>query len=144
MLRTRRTLLSLLLSSALAGCGGSQGTDPVPDDIGRAADRLQGEWMLTAFQPAQPLEPMLQTLLTAQLNTLTVTMRAGAMSVRGAGVQADRSYRIVQATEDGFSGEVSDQTGVTYQITGQFQGLDLAFTTHTAPWQGSGRLHRAR
>src|SRR5689334_15905046 len=99
MLRTRRTLLSLLLSSALAGCGGSQGTDPVPDDIGRAADRLQGEWMLTAFQPAQPLEPMLQTLLTAQLNTLTVTMRAGAMSVRGAGVQADRSYRIVQATE---------------------------------------------
>ena len=66
------------------------------------------------------------------------------MSVRGAGVQADRSYRIVQATEIGFSAEVADQTGVVYQVTGEFQGLDLAFSTHTAPWQGTGRLHRTR
>jgi hypothetical protein len=144
MPRTRRTLLVTLLASALVGCGGSRTSDPVPDDVGRAADRLQGEWVLTAFQPAQQLEPMLMTLLAAQIDKLTVTMRAGAMSVRGVGVQADRSYRVVQATSDGFSAEVSDQTGVTYQVTGEFMGLDLAFSTHTAPWQGTGRLHRTR
>jgi hypothetical protein len=144
MLWTRRPFLVLLLASALAGCGGSQTSDPVPDDVGRAADRLQGEWVLTAFQPAQQLEPMLMTLLAAQIDKLTVTMRAGAMSVRGVGVQADRSYRVIQATSDGFSAEVSDQTGVTYQVTGEFMGLDLAFSTHTAPWQGTGRLHRTR
>lgn len=125
-------------------CGGSRGSDPLPDDVGRAAERLQGEWVLTAFQPAQQLEPMLATLLAAQIDKLTVTMRAGAMSVRGAGVQAERSYRVVQATEDGFSAEVTDQTGVTYQVTGEFRGLDLAFTAHTDPWRGTGRLHRTR
>src|SRR5689334_16077126 len=98
----RRSLLPFLLFAALTGCGGSRTSDPVPDDIVRAADRLQGEWVLTAFQPAQPLEPMLNTLLAAQIDHLVVTMRAGAMSVRGAGVQADRSYRVVQATSDGF------------------------------------------
>jgi hypothetical protein len=144
MLRTRRTLLPLFLAAALAGCGGSQGSTPVPDDIGRASDRLQGEWVLTSFQPAQQLEPMLATLLAAQMDKLTVTMRAGAMSIRGVGVQADRSYRVVQATEDGFSAEVTDQTGVTYQVTGEFRGLDMAFTAHTDPWRGTGRLHRSR
>jgi hypothetical protein len=141
---TRRTLLPQLLVAVLLGCGGSQGSDPVPDDVGRAGERLQGEWVLTAFQPTEQLEPMLATLLVAQIDKLTVTMRAGAMSVRGVGVQADRSYRIVQATEIGFSAEVMDQTGVTYQVTGEFQGLDLAFRVHTAPWQGTGRLHRTR
>jgi hypothetical protein len=144
MLRTRRTLLPLLLVAILAGCGGSKGSDPVPDDVGRAADRLQGEWVLTAFQPAQQLEPMLATLLVAQIDKLTVTLRAGAMSVRGVGVQADRSYRIVQATEIGFSMEVTDPAGGTYQVTGEFQGLDLAFRVHTDPWRGTGRLHRVR
>jgi hypothetical protein len=137
-------LLPVLVFASLAGCGGSQASDPVPDDIGRASDRLQGEWVLTTFQPAQQLEPMLATLLAAQMDKLTVTMRAGAMSIRGVGVQAERSYRVVQATEDGFSAEVTDQTGVTYQVTGEFQGLDLGFRAHTDPWQGTGRLHRVR
>jgi hypothetical protein len=139
-----RTLLPLLLLAALGGCGGGRGSDPVPDDVGRAGDRLQGEWVLTAFQPAHELEPMLATLLVAQVDKLTVTMRAGAMSVRGVGVQADRSYRVVQATDIGFSAEVTDVTGVLHQVTGEFQGLDLAFKAHTAPWQGTGRLHRVR
>lgn len=139
-----RRLLSALWFALLLSCGGSRGSDPVPDDVGRAAERLQGEWVLTAFQPAQQLEPMLATLLAAQIDKLTVSMRAGAMSVRGVGVQAERSYRVVQATEDGFSAEVTDQTGVTYQVTGEFRGLDLAFTAHTDPWRGTGRLHRTR
>ena len=65
MLRTRRTLFSVLLVAALAGCGGSQASDPVPDDVGRAADRLQGEWVLTAFQPARSLEPIVDAILAA-------------------------------------------------------------------------------
>jgi hypothetical protein len=144
MLRTRRTFLPIVLAVFLGACGGSQASDPAPDDIGRATERLQGEWVLTAFQPASGLEPMLATLLAAQLDKLTVTMRAGVMSIRGVGVQADRSYRVVQATEDGFSAEVTDQTGVVHQVTGEFRGLDLAFTAHTDPWRGKGRLHRTR
>jgi hypothetical protein len=144
MLRTRRTLLQLVFAAALTACGGSKASDPAPNDIVRASERLQGEWVLTAFQPAQGLEPMLATLLAAQLDKLTVTMRAGVMSIRGAGVEADRNYRVVQATEDGFSAEVTDQTGVIHQVTGEFRGLDMAFTAHTDPWRGKGRLHRTR
>jgi len=141
----RRLLLAFAVSPLLAtACGASQASDPVPDTRTRAADLLQGEWVLTEFRPAPPLEPMYQALLTAQLGQLTVTIRAGAMGVKGVGVQGERSYRVVDATDEGFSAVLTDTAGAEYQITGRFRGLDVDFVAHTAPWQGSGRLHRVR
>jgi len=140
-----RPLVALAFSALLASaCGSSRASDPVPDTQAKAADRLQGEWVLTDFRPAPPLEPMYQSLLAAQFGELKVTIRAGAMGVKGVGVQGERSYRIVDATDEGFSALLTDTAGAEYQITGAFRGLDVDFVAHTAPWRGSGRLHRVR
>jgi hypothetical protein len=141
----RRRLLALALAAAFGlGCTANRASDPVPGELARAADRLQGEWVLTTFVPAPPLEPMLAALLEAQLGELHVTLRQGAMGIRGVGVAGDRSYRLVEATEDGFSGVIVDRDGVEYQVTGLFRGLDLEVAAYTAPWQGKGRLRRVR
>lgn len=140
----RRLLLAFALSPLLAACGSSQASDPVPDTRARAADRLQGEWVLTDFRPTPPLDPMYQPLLAAQLGQLTLTIRPGTMGVKGVGVQGERSYRVVDATDEGFSAVLTDTAGAEYQLTGMFRGLDVDFVAHTAPWRGSGRLHRVR
>ncbi len=134
----------LALALVLSACASSRGTEPVPNDRARADDRLQGEWVLMSFQPAMAVEPMLASLLAAQMGKLTVTFRAGAMGVSGVGVAGDRTYRVIQATEDGFSGVVTDPEGVAYRVTGGFEGLDLRFASETDPWRGTGRLHRVR
>jgi hypothetical protein len=141
-----RRLFPVLLGAALfaLACGSSRASDPVPDDRARAEDRLQGQWVLTQFQAAPRLEPMYESLLNAQLGQLTVTIRQGAMSIRGVGVQGERTYRIVDATDLGFSAIMTDSAGAEYQVTGAFQGLDIAFQSHTDPWRGTGRLHRVR
>jgi hypothetical protein len=141
----RRTLvLVALFSSTLLACGASRASDPVPDDVGRAEAELQGEWVLTDFRPAPPLDPIYQPLLAAQLGQLTITVRQGAMSVKGIGLQGERRYRIVEAIDRGFSAIVTDTAGAEYQLTGVFRGLDVDFHALTAPWQGSGRIHRVR
>jgi hypothetical protein len=145
MTKLRPSWLLFGLALPLAGgCGGSRASAPVPDDRARAEDKLQGEWVLTAFRPTPPLEPMYQALLEAQLNQLKVTFRAGALGIQGVGVQGARSYRVVDATDIGFSGVITDAAGAEYQVTGVFRGVNVDFVSHTAPWRGTGWLHRVR
>lgn len=140
----RRTLL---LSLLLAACGGGSeagGGDTAQREIAQSSTRLEGQWVLTEFTPRDVLEPMFAALLAAQMGQLKVTLHAGVMNVEGVGVNAERNYRVTQAAADGFSAVVIDPTGVQYQVTGAFQGLDLMFTSQTDPWRGTGRLRRLR
>jgi len=130
----------------LSACGSSSSAPPADAAqiaIGDTAARLEGEWVLVEFQPDAPLEPMLATLLQAQMKQLRVRFHAGSMKVEGVGVAADRTYRVTQAAADGFSLTVVDPTNVEYRAIGAFQGNLLSFTSLTDPWRGHGRLQRA-
>jgi hypothetical protein len=137
--------LALGLGLSLTACGSS--SSPPPDTakqaVTGAAARLEGNWTLVEFQPAQPLEPMFAQLLAAQLNRLVVTFHPGTMHVEGLGVSADRGFTLTSAAADGFSATITDPTNVVYQVNGAFQGQEVGFTSLTDPWRGQGKLRRA-
>lgn len=144
MLRLRSVAVPLIVLSLL-GCGGSTvASDQASAQIAAAKNRLQGDWVLTEFRPTEPLEPMLAALLQAQLNQLTIRIGETALTAQGIGISAERTYRITFAAADGFTAELIDPTDVSYRVSGGFQGIDLAFTSETDPWRGTGRLKRLR
>jgi len=145
MLRLRSAAAPLVLLS-LFGCGGGSAAsgDPASAEVAAAAGRLEGEWLLVDFRPKQTLEPMLAALLQAQLNQLTITLHDGTLTAQGIGISAERSYKLTYAAADGFSAQLIDPTNVAYTVSGGFQGIELAFTSETDPWRGTGRLKRVR
>ncbi len=144
----RRFLERLALLLGLSGTACASNSGPPPDTAKQAAadatTRLEGNWTLVAFQPAQPLEPMFAQLLAAQMNRLVVTFHAGTMHVEGLGVSADRAFNVTSAAADGFSASIVDPTNVVYQVDGAFLGQEVGFTSLTDPWRGQGKLRRAR
>src|SRR3970040_493372 len=76
-----RPMLRMLARLALAtplyllslGCGGSSQRPP-QDPVAVASQSLQGRWRRVSFRPAAPLDPPLQSLLDAQMSTLTLTI----------------------------------------------------------------------
>jgi hypothetical protein len=131
----------------VVACGSSHatgsGADTAQQAVADASMRLEGQWVLTDFQPEASLEPMLAALLAAQLKQLRVNFHAGSMRIDGVGVSADRSYRVTQAAADGFSLTIIDPTNVEYRATGAFEGTAVGFTSLSDPWRGRGRLQRA-
>jgi hypothetical protein len=133
-----------LLAVACAGSSASSSADSAQQAIVSTGARLEGDWTLVDFQPAQPLEPMFAALLTAQMNQMRITFHDSRMTVQGIGVSAERTINVTQAAADGFDAVITDPTNVSYQVSGAFQGRDLAFTSKSDPWRGQGRLRRAR
>lgn len=137
-----------MLAALGTACASSSSSVPPSDTaqvaVADAAARLEGRWVLTEFQPAAPLEPMLASWLASQMNQLQVSFHAGAMHIEGVGVSVDRNYRVTQAAADGFSLTIVDPTNVEYRATGAFQGNLMAFTSLSDPWRGRGRVQRAR
>lgn len=138
--------LALCLCLVTLGCGSS--SKPSADEAQKAVTsftaRLEGSWTLVEFQPTQALEPMLQSLLNAQLNQLVVTFHAGKMTAQGVGVDAERAFNVTSAANDSFTATLTDPTNVVYQVNGVFEGPDVDFTSVTDPWRGRGKLRRAR
>jgi len=139
-------LLATVAVATVAGCGGAgaSGASAADADRARAADRLQGRWVLVEFRPEQPLEPMLAGLLAAQLGALTLTFQGGSADVQGVGIAARRTFRVTEAAGDGARIVLSDPDGTSYDVLGTFQGNAVAFTALTAPWRGTGRLIRSQ
>ncbi|HWP07146.1 MAG TPA: hypothetical protein VNN72_15445 [Polyangiaceae bacterium] len=137
---------ALVLAALGTACSSSSSSVPPSDAaqvaVADASARLEGRWVLIEFQPDAPLEPMLATWLTSQMNQLQVSFHAGAMHIEGVGVSVDRNYRVTQAAADGFSLTVVDPTNVEYRSTCAFQGNVVAFTSLSDPWRGHGRLQR--
>jgi hypothetical protein len=146
MRRPFLALSALCLYLATLGCASH--AKPSADEAQKAVTnvnaRMEGSWTLVEFQPSQALEPMLQNLLNAQLNQLTVTFHAGSMNVQGVGVDAQRAFAVTSAANDSFTATLTDPTNVVYQVNGVFDGPDVDFTSVTDPWRGHGKLRRAR
>jgi hypothetical protein len=132
-----------LLTAACAGSSSSSSGDAAQQAVASTGARLEGDWTLIDFQPVQPLEPMFAALLTAQMNQMQISFHGTRMTVQGIGVQAERTINVTQAAADGFDAIITDPTNVSYQVSGAFQGRDLAFTSKSDPWRGQGRLRRA-
>jgi len=145
MLRLRSVAAPLIFLSLL-GCGGGSASagDPASTEVAAANHRLQGDWVLIDFRPTQTLEPMLAALLQAQLNQLTITVSGDKLTAQGIGISAERTIKLTFAAADGFTAQLIDPTNVAYQVSGGFQGIELAFTSETDPWRGTGRLKRMR
>jgi hypothetical protein len=81
-------------------------------------------------------------LLAAQMGRLQVTFDGAVAVVQGVGVQARRTYRIVES--DGHRSKIIlyDDAGMPYEVTATQQGNQLIFQAYTAPWRGLGTLQR--
>src|SRR5687767_8164919 len=101
MKRPRRSFLALFGMGLLVSCGSRSNRADSPDvAIRTTQQRLQGRWVLVEFRPEQQLEPMLGALLTAQFNTLTVTIGPTHLQAVGTGVNTERRYQLLWATGD--------------------------------------------
>lgn len=139
----RRLGLGFFFSVALApsACSpkpANSGTDPIL----AATQRLQGSWRIESFKPESPLEPPLQSLLDAQLGTLTISFSGNQFSAAGPGVNMNGTYKVWTAAIDQLSGTIYDATGVAYRVAGQFDGSAFQFRSFDNPWRGEGRLVR--
>jgi hypothetical protein len=142
----RASLVAMLClaSTCLLACAGNRGSDAEDpaSRIAAANQRLQGTWLLVDFQPEVPLEPMLAQLLSMQMGRLTAQLDGGRLVATGLGVHATRTYRIDDASMDRFKLTLFDESGVTYQSWGDFQGDLVRFESLTLPWRGRGSLKR--
>ncbi len=147
--RRARALLAafvVLVSAApLSSCGGSSSgaSDPAAE-VARANERLKGRWVLVGFRPDVALEPMLGQLLAFQIGRLTVDVDGARMFATGVGVQATRTYRIVEVDGDRLKLTLYDESGVPYDVRGELSGDLFRFEARTSPWNGSGVLQRSR
>ena len=146
---TRRALVLVLTGSlSLAGCQSAReptSAETMATDV-RSADAVlqSGTWKLVSYVPEVALEPMLATLLQAEVQTMVVRFENGRMKADGPGVHVDRSYRIEQAWGPRFKLVSVDETGVAYSTTGEIStdGNWIAFVGENKPWRGVGTLHR--
>jgi hypothetical protein len=139
----RTVIRAAALLLALVPACASQGHADDPRARAEATNQhLNGQWTLVEFQPEIGLEPMLAQLLSAQIGRLAVQFDGSRMTATGVGVQAVRTYRIDDASADGFSMTLFDQIGVTYSAQGTFDGNLVRFQSLTSPWNGHGVLRR--
>jgi len=140
----RYVVLSLLAVALLASCGKDQGPvrDARAEAVATAAQRLQGKWLLTSFQPEVPLEPALQMLLNAQFNQFIVEFRGQSISGQGPGVTINRTYRMLEAYVDHFKATIYDSYGVGVDAFGDFSGDSMIVNGATAPWRGRATFRR--
>ena len=138
--------LPLILCVALVcACGGSraQAEDPTFKQVAAATARLRGTWTLMQFQPDLALEPMLAQLMAVQMGRLTIRFDGNQAFITGVGVDTQRKYRVDSADGDQLHLTLTDDSGATYLVAGQFAGDDLLFRSDTSPWRGHGKLNRA-
>ena len=132
-------LISLM---GLSGCGGqsNQPTDP----SAAASQRLHGDWHLVGFAPSLAFDPLVKSLLDAQLQTLNINFANGQFTALGPGVDTSGRYEITNGSGDSLSGRVYDRAGAGYGITGTFLGNQFQFTSTDSPWAGNGVLERVK
>jgi hypothetical protein len=137
-----RFLLALPLALVVLGCGSSQ-SPPAQDPVAAAHQSLQGTWRLLSFRPATSLEPPLQSLLEAQMSTLTITIEGDLFTAMGAGINTHGRILIRGVEGDVVLGTLYDRMGAGHGVSGRFVGNQFQFSSLSPPWQGGGVLERA-
>jgi len=125
-------------------CNHDQGPprDARAEATASATQRLQGRWLLQAFQPAGQLDFALQQLLNAQIGQLVLDVNGMNMSIHGPGVAVQRTYRIDEAYNEHLQMMVFDSYGVGFRAFGDFTSNTLLINGTEAPWVGRATLMR--
>ena len=141
-----RMLARLALATPLCllslGCGGSSQSPP-QDPVAVASQSLQGSWRLVSFRPAAPLDPPLQSLLDAQMSTLTLTIEGDLFTAMGAGINTNGRILIRGVEGDVVLATLYDRMGAGHPVSGKFVGNQFHFASQSPSFQGSGVLERA-
>jgi len=129
---------------SLSSCSQERGPvhDARADAVATAAQRLQGRWVLTSFQPEVPLDPVMALLLRDQIDHMVVEFQGQALTATGPGVTVNRTYRIGEAYLDHFTATVFDAYGVGVDTVCDFSGATLLVNTVTAPWRGKATFRK--
>ena len=145
MVSKRSVVVAFLAVASLASCSRDQAPvrDARAEANATAAQRLQGRWVLTRFEPQVPLEPVFQLLLNAQIDHLIVEFRGQAITAQGPGVTVNRTFRIDEAYVDHFKATVFDSYGVGVDTVGDFSGTVLTVSGLDSPWKGRASFRRA-
>jgi hypothetical protein len=127
-----------------ASCSRDHGPprDARAESAASAAQRLQGRWLLQAFQPAASLDFAMQQLLNAQIGQLVLEVNGMNMFIRGPGVAVQRTYRIDEAYGEHLQMMVFDSYGVGFRAFGNFSANTLLISGNEAPWVGRATLVR--
>lgn len=135
-------LLGVSFSIQALGCGSSQSAPP-QDPVVVAGQQLQGTWRLLSFRPTTPLEPPLQSLLDAQMSTLTITFEGDLFTAMGAGINTTGRILIQGVDGEFVRGTLYDRMGAGHALIGRFQGNQFHFSSLNPPWQGTGVIEKA-
>jgi hypothetical protein len=137
--------LAVTLAVPVVSCSRNQAPvrDARAEAAATAAQRLQGRWILTTFQPDVPLDPVMQLLLRDQIDHLVVDFKGQTLTAQGPGVTINRTYRVDEAYVDHFKATIFDAYGVGMETSCDFSGNMLLITGLSAPWRGRASFRRA-
>lgn len=144
---TSRWALGALLAMGVVslGCGPTVGPQASPQALAQeTSQRLEGDWRLVQFVPAEPLSPTLQAMLEYQYQVLVVHIRGGRIVAESPGIHFDRRYEVREVRGDVFKLISYDEGGVPYESWCRFEpdGIHLSVQSLTSPWRGTATLAR--
>jgi hypothetical protein len=138
------------LGALAMGCAGASGpasaaTVAAADTSAVQSRLVSGPWRLLDYRPDVPLEPMLQAMLAAQVQTMVVRFDGQTLSAQSPTLQITRPYHL-----DSVSGPVFDVVSPDMQGGGELRthcevsddGRRIFFRAQTDPWTGTGVLAR--
>lgn len=136
-------VVSLGLVVACGSAGGSPGAEDAAQQRVALERQLVGPWKLVSFVPAEPLDPVLTTVLAAQDSPLVVVFEDGRVRSASPSLSFERAYRIEQPGRVPFRVVLTDEQGVTYETRCSFDHANrLHFESSSPPWRGHGILAR--
>src|SRR5579872_7501500 len=140
---TRTLALVVLAASAFFGaCGGAQSPQAAPDQAAPIERLLTaGPWRLMDYKAIDPLDPVTQAILAAQIRTMVVTFDGTVMHLHSPSLSLDRPYAIKNAAGYGFdmvSPDPGGGGGLWSHCEIAQDGRHMTFMAKTNPWNGNG------
>jgi len=137
--------MALWMPAGALGCGPTAGSQSSAVDVTQeTSKRLEGDWRLIRFVPAEPLSATLQVMLDYQYQVMVVRIGGGRIVAESPGVHFDRRYEVREVQGDVFKLISYDEGGVPYQSWCRFEpdGIHLSVQSLSAPWRGNATLAR--
>jgi hypothetical protein len=143
---TRTLALVFVATSALLGaCGGAQSPQQADQSVPIQQVLTAGPWRLTAYKAVDPLDPVTQAILTAQIQTMVITFDGTTMHLQSPSIAMVRPYKLKNPAGYAFdmvSPDPGGAGGLWSHCELSQDGRHMTFLAKTNPWNGQGTLER--